>query len=214
MLPALSQAQQCNGFYYLQANKKITMSLTDRKGRPSGSYVYTVSDVKSNGPVMSSKVRSEMFDESGKSVSSSECIMKCNGGTYQMDMKMLLPQQQAEQFKNMDAQTEFYLDYPAVMNTGEVLKEGTFNTNVTNDKGLEMSLEMTITDRNVLAQEQVTTAAGTWQAFKISSRCKVRTRISGIGIPFTIEQTEWFVPSFGVVKTQSKWGGTEITAIQ
>jgi len=36
----------------------------------------------------------------------------------------------------------------------------------------------------------------------------------GIGMPFNIDGTEWYAPGFGVVKTESKNGGTAITAIK
>jgi hypothetical protein len=36
----------------------------------------------------------------------------------------------------------------------------------------------------------------------------------GIGLPaMNMDNTEWFAPGFGIVKTQSKHGGTAITAI-
>ena len=36
----------------------------------------------------------------------------------------------------------------------------------------------------------------------------------GIGVPMNVEGVEFFAPGFGVVKTQSKHGGTEIVAIK
>ena len=36
----------------------------------------------------------------------------------------------------------------------------------------------------------------------------------GIGIPVSTDVTEWFAPGFGIVKTESKGGGTAITAIR
>jgi hypothetical protein len=36
----------------------------------------------------------------------------------------------------------------------------------------------------------------------------------GIGIPFNSDNTEWFAPGVGIIKTQSKYGGTAITAIR
>jgi hypothetical protein len=36
----------------------------------------------------------------------------------------------------------------------------------------------------------------------------------GIGIPINADVTEWYAPGFGVVKTESGGGKTEITAIK
>jgi hypothetical protein len=36
----------------------------------------------------------------------------------------------------------------------------------------------------------------------------------GIGVPMSFDGIEWYAPGFGVVKTESKNGGTAITAIK
>jgi hypothetical protein len=36
----------------------------------------------------------------------------------------------------------------------------------------------------------------------------------GVGIPVNMDGVEWYAPGFGVVKTQSKHGATEISAIK
>ena len=42
----------------------------------------------------------------------------------------------------------------------------------------------------------------------------MKIKTMGIGMPMNIEGVEYFAPGFGVVKTQSKNGGTEIIAIR
>ncbi len=41
------------------------------------------------------------------------------------------------------------------------------------------------------------------EAFKISYNGLFRMQMSGIGIPMNMVVTEWFVPGFGIVKTES-----------
>jgi hypothetical protein len=48
----------------------------------------------------------------------------------------------------------------------------------------------------------------------ITYKSKITIKTMGIGMPFNIEGTEWFAPGFGIVKTESKYGGTAITAIK
>ncbi len=73
---------------------------------------------------------------------------------------------------------------------------------------------MQVTNRKVQAKETVTTSAGTWDCYKITNSTKMKIKTMGIGMPMNIENTEWFAPGFGVVKTESKSGGTAITAIR
>lgn len=206
-------AQSCTNYYYMQNNKTITMTLFNGKGKPNGKYVYKVSDVKTSGGTISSKVESQVMDDKGKTIGGSVANMKCTGGVYMADMKIMMPPQQAGQMKDMDASSEFYLEYPAVMNVGDMLKEGTFTADITNN-GMPMSLEMHVTERKVDGEEDVTTPAGTWKCFRITHTDKLRTKIAGLGIPITMKTTEWFAPGFGIVKTESKWGKSEITTIE
>ena len=73
---------------------------------------------------------------------------------------------------------------------------------------------MDMTNRSVQAKEKVTSPAGNWDAFKITYHSKIKMKIAGIGIPVNTEVTEWYVPDFGIVKTESKYGSTLITAIK
>lgn len=208
------QAQSCNNFYYMQNNKTITMTLFNNKGKENGKYIYKVSDVKTMGNALVSKVESEILDEKGKKFGGSIANMKCSNGMYMADMKVMMPPQQANQMKDMDANSEFYLEYPASLKVGDALKDGSFHADVTDQNGLEMTLEMDIRDRKVVAEETVTTTAGSWNCFRITHTDKLKTRIAGMGIPITLNVTEWFAPGFGIVKTESKWGKSEISSIQ
>jgi hypothetical protein len=207
-------AQGCNNYYYMQNNKTITMTLFNGKGKENGKYIYKVSDVKSNGGTITSRVESQVMDDKGKTIAGSTANMKCTGGMYMADMKVMMPPQQANQMKDLDANSEFYLEYPASIKVGDVLKDGTFNADMTGSNGMEMSLEMHISDRKVVGEETVTTSAGSWKCYRITHTDKLKTKVAGMGIPITINTTEWFAPGFGIVKTESKWGRSEITSIQ
>ena len=107
-----------------------------------------------------------------------------------------------------------YLEYPAVINAGDQLKDGLLNMDYESSGGLKSSIEISITERRVEGKESVTTPAGTWECYRITSKNRITSRIAGIGIPIKMDVTEWFAPGFGVVKTESKTGKTEITSIK
>lgn len=205
--------QDCKNYIYLQANKTIEMTIYNRKGAPDGKQVYKISEVSNSAGTVSARVNSEMFDKKGKSITKASGNYKCTGGMMMIDMKMSIPSQQMEQFKNAEVKAEdVYIEYPANMNVGDQLKDGNFNMDIDNN-GMKQSLSMLISDRKVEGKETVTTTAGTWECYKISSKMRLTIKTMGVGIPINMEQTEWFAPGFGVVKTESKHGGTAITAI-
>lgn len=209
-----SFAQDCKNYIYLQSNKTIEMTIYNRKGEPNGKQVYKIGDVSGSGASVSALVNSEMFDKKGKTITKASGNYKCDGGVMMIDMKMSIPAAQMEQFREAEVKADnVYIEYPANMNIGDQLKDGNISMDVDN-KGLKQSLTMSVTNRKVEGKESVTTSAGTWECYKISSKAKLTIKTAGIGIPMNFEQVEWYAPSFGIIKTESRNGaGTAITAI-
>lgn len=207
-------AQDCNSYYYLQNNKIVEMTIYNKKGDAGGKVIYTVSKVSGNASALTATVNTEMLDKKGKSIAKGANNIKCDNGVMMMDIKMFLPQQQAEMLKETEATaSNVYLDYPATMSVGDKLKDANFNMDM-NTNGMKQSMSMNITDRNVAAKESVTTTAGTWECYKIVYKSNTNIKTMGIGIPFNMDVAEWFAPGFGTVKTESKYGSTVITSIK
>jgi hypothetical protein len=208
-------AQDCSNYYFLQNNKTIEMTISNKTGIETGKMTYIISDSKKNGGSITTTINSEFFDAKGKSISKATNNMKCENGVMQINMKTFIPPPQLEQIKTESTTaSDAYLEYPANMNVGDQLKDGQFNMDYESTSGLKSSIEISITERKVEGKETVTTPAGTWECFKISAKNKIDSKISNIGIPITMSVTEWFAPEFGIVKTESKTGKTEITSIK
>lgn len=208
-------SQDCSNYYYFQDNKTVEMTISNNKGKESGKMIYRISDSKKSGGALSATVKTEFIDNKGKSGMQSTNKVQCVNGVMQMDMKFLIPagQQQQTQAGTATA-TDVYLEYPATMNVGDQLKDGHLALDSESQGGVKSSVEIDITERKIIGKESVTTPAGTWECFKITSKNKITSRIAGIGIPIKMDVTEWFAPGFGIVKTESKGGKTEITSIQ
>jgi hypothetical protein len=212
---AKSISQDCSQYFFLQNNKTIEMTIMNKKGNVSGKNVYTVSNVNSSGNARTATLNSEFFDTKGKSINKSVNNIKCVGGVMMMDMKVFIPAGQTEQMQTGTATAnDVYLEYPVDLKIGDNLKDGHFNMEFANSAGMKSTIDISITERKVEGKESVTTGAGTWECFKISTNNKIISRIAGIGFPIKSSVTEWFAPGFGVVKTESSGGKTEITSIK
>jgi len=206
------ETQNCN-YYYLQNNKTITMGHFDQKNKLIGKNIYKVSGVSKSGSTTSANVKSEFLDKNDKVMGQSTGEMKCKNGQLLIDMKMLLSPQQTSQFQTAEAKGEVVsLEYPLNMNVGQSLSDGFFDMDMKTESGISANLKLEITNRKVKGKESVTTPAGTWEAYKISYSSKVLIKM-GLGIPMKFETTEWFVPDFGVVKTETKSGKSELLSI-
>ena len=131
-----------------------------------------------------------------------------------VDMKMSMPMQQGQNYETDVQADDIYMEYPSSMNVGDQLKDATMHMEMNNASGMKQTIDMEVTDRKVEGKESVTTAAGTWDCYKITQKTKMRIKTMGIGMPMNIETTEWYAPGFGVVKTESKNGKTEIVSVK
>ena len=208
-------SQECSNYYFLQNNKTIEMTISNNKGKESGKMTYVVSDSKKNGSSITATINSEFVDAKGKTITKATNNVKCENGVMQMDMKTFIPPAQVEQMKSGEAKaTDVYLEYPANMNVGDQLKDGQFNMDYESSSGLKSSIEISITERKVEGKETITTSAGTWECYKISAKNRIVSKTAGIGFPIKMDVVEWFAPGFGIVKTESKTGKTEVTSIK
>ena len=207
-------AQDCSKYYFMQENKTVEMTIYNKKGDPNGKQIYNVNGVSNSGGITTANVNTEMFDRKGKSVAKSSGKYECKGGVVMVNMKMMIPSAQMEQFGKADVKADdVYIEYPSSMKAGDALKDANFNIDM-DQGGLKQTLILNISNRKVEGKESVTTPAGTWDCFKISYKAKLTIKTAGIGIPMNIDGTEWYAPDFGVVKTESKQGGTAITSIK
>jgi hypothetical protein len=207
--------QDCSNYYYLQNNKTIQMTISNSKGNETGKLTYTISNSEKSGSSITATLNSEFVGANGKTITKASNEVKCENGVMQMNMKVFVPPAQLEQMKSGTATaTDVYLEYPGNMNVGDQLKDGQFNMDYESTSGLKSSIEISITERKVEGKESVTTPAGTWECYRITSENKIVSKIAGIGIPIRMSVTEWYAPGFGVVKTESKTGKTEITSIK
>ncbi len=207
-------SQECTDFYYMQNNKTIEMTITNKKRKEVGKVAYTVSDVKKSGETVTSTVTSVMINDKGEAGSKATNNIRCVGGIIMMDMKMFIPSAQQEQIGDVSATGQAsFLEYPSNMKEGDVLKDGQFSMDFKTQSGIGAHISIDITKRKVVGKESVTTPAGTWECFKINYHSKLVFKM-GIGLPINSDISEWYAPGFGVVKTESKTGNTEITSIK
>lgn len=229
-----SYAQDCANFLFLRKDQTIEMTIYDKKGEPNGRQVYQVKEVSTTGGNTTGTINSELFDKKGNSKAKASSSVQCTGGDMRIDMKLLLPPQESQQFggsAEVNAQNSF-LSYPNNMKVGDMLPDGYLSIDMSHPTpppggatppgpgapppppGFGKSMTMVINNRKVEGQESITTAAGTWNCFRITYKSRISVKTGPFGIPVNVESTEWYAPGFGIVKTQSKYGGTAITSIK
>jgi len=198
-----SFAQDCKNYYFMTNNAQVQMTIYDKKGKESGVQTWTISDVKNNGAGFSSTVSTVFTDEKGKEITRSSGTYICEGGMLKADIKLSMPQGQAPGTNSGAKMDGAYIEYPSGMAAGQTLKDANFEMD-TETSGMKSHVTFNQTNRKVADKEKITTPAGSWDAYKITydGFFKIKMMI-GIGVPMNMKVTEWFVPGFGIVKSET-----------
>jgi len=188
-------AQNCDQYVYMTKGKTVKYSSANAKGKTVSTMQYAVTAKSGNKATVQSKV----FDDKGKEISSADAEMFCQGNVLKIDMRNLMPSGAGSQFKDMTAKADVsFLTYPAKMQAGQQLEDGDFNMQMFNKDQKMADIAFKISDRKVEASESVTTPAGTFDCFKITYMAFMKTTTFGIGIPITMNMTEWYAPKLGL----------------
>jgi hypothetical protein len=208
-------------YYYLSNNSEVVITMYDRKSKESGKNVYKISEVNKSGNSMSSTLNFNVYDEKGKTITNGAGRFKCHGASIDVDMRMSMPNDQMQTYKDMEIKAaDAYLSYPSSMNAGQSLPDGNFSMEVTSKGNPFSTVTYNVVNRKVTGKEAVSSPAGNWEGYKITSNATMRIKMMGVGIPMNLQITEWFVPGFGVVKTETYnkngklMGSTLLTSIK
>jgi len=208
-------AQDCTNYYYLQKNKTVEFTSYDEKGKAIRKSVSKVSDVTTANGTMTAIVVSESFDENGKSRGKLSLSYKCNGGALVMNLNFDDPKKQGKAAKsdNVVNTSTSSMEYPSGMKVGDHLKDVVMQMEESIGNGKTVVGTSKITDRIVVAKENVTTTAGSWTCLKITY--KTTSTVKGFDMPpQTVTTTEWYVPNFGIVKTELFGTLMELTSLK
>lgn len=197
-------AQDCKNYYYLTNNSTVELTIYDRKGSESGKQTWKIKDVKNQNNGYVSTIESVFTDNKGKESAKSTGTYICSNGILKADMRMAVPQQQMDAYKDMEVRAdEVYIEYPQNMSTGQTLADGVFKMEMYNNNNLSTTINFSQVNRKVEGKENISTPAGSWDAYKISYEGQFKTMIGGISIPMNFKSIEWFVPGFGMVKSET-----------
>ena len=182
------------------------MSMFDKKNEPSGKVVYKV--LSSNGK--EAKVSSKVFSEKGKEVGGGEGTYKCDGNSFSFEMKAMLPGDQAKamNMKDMEVKTNnATINYPSNMMVGTTLPDNEFTADTYSGTMKLMGMSFKVNNRKVEGKETITTPAGTFDCFKITSNQDIKAIFN-----INMQMTEWFSPNVGVVKTEAYRKGALVSS--
>lgn len=192
-------AQDCVPYYAVNQGTVIEMASYDKKEKLTGTTVQTVKEVKTAGARTEWTIGTVSKDDKGKEISSGDLRMSCEAGIFKMDMKNFIDQATLESFEGMEVTMDATdLDYPSVLGAGQELKDGSITLKVSSSGMNVMNMVVKIYDRKVVAVEDVTTPAGTFSCYKMTSTIETKNMFTMV-----VRSTDWIAKNVGTVRSES-----------
>ncbi len=193
---------QCNSFYVIDEGTAWTYENFNSKGKTTGKNEQKVTAFKKTTSGYIATVNSTLWDEKGKKVTEGELELTCDNGTFIMDMRKFIPEEQQKAFSSYEMKIESEnLELPSKLSVGQTLKNGSVTLSAVGSP-VPMKITVNITDRKVEAKESITTPAGTFECYKISSKSNTQMKM-GINMNMNFSGTEWIAENVGMVKSES-----------
>ena len=197
-------SKDCTSFYWFKKGAVAVFNEYDKNGKKFASTTTTVTDVRSEGKA----TIAEFTSTSGESSKDFKGKYKCEGDKVMMDIgSMFKDNEMSKGGMTMEMSNTGWLVFPLNMKTGDNLEETPFEMKGMRNGKTVMTMTSTVNSRKVDAKEKVTTPAGSWDAFKITEVRTMEISMQGMDKKIAGPATSyvyWFVPGFGVVKTELK----------
>lgn len=204
-------SSDCSGLFFFKEGTMTVMTSYNEDGKVQGSSKTTYQKLTKTPTGLTIFALSENFDKKGKSQGKNEYSISCDKGTLYFDMKSMMPQQQAEAYKDFEMTVEGVdKEMPFELKPGSSLKDANVKFTFKSKSGPPMpmmNMEVKITNRKVEAQENITVPAGTFNCIVISEDVEVKTMFS-----LKMKSKTWFSPEAGTVRTNSYKENGKLTA--
>ncbi|WP_430816024.1 TapB family protein [Carboxylicivirga sp. RSCT41] len=199
-LPFLTaNGQDCKAYIPYEEGTVTEIRNYDKKGKTVGVVTQTVTAVEHKGNNTTFSVHQVYEDPKSKDeIVETDISFKCVDGTFYIDMSGYLDQKQMEAYEGMEVKLLMdEINIPSSYEVGDKLKDGYIRMEITGGP-MPMNMTVSIENRKVLAEEKVTTEAGTFDCIKISQDIVTKAFVN-----MTINSVEWYAEGVGVVRSET-----------
>ncbi len=192
-------AQECEPFFLVNEGAVRETASYDKKDKLTGTSIQTVKEIKTEGSRTDWTIGTVSKDAKGKELSSGDLHMSCEGGIFKMDMRNFIDEETMKGFEGMEITMDATdLDYPGALAPGQVLSNGDITIKVSSQGMPVMTMVVKVYDRKVEAVEDITTPAGTFTCYKLTSTIETKTMFTIIA-----KSTDWIAMKVGSVRSES-----------
>jgi len=192
-------AQDCVPYYPVKEGIVREMASYDKKDKLTGTTIQTVKEIKTTGNITEWTIGTVSKDDKGKELSAGDLHMTCEAGIFKMDMRNFVDDETLKAYEDMEVTMDATdLDFPGDLSVGQTLKDGSITIKISSQGMSMMTMVVKIYDRKVEAIEDITTPAGTFSCYKMTSTIESKTMFTIIA-----KTTDWMAKNVGSVRSET-----------
>jgi len=201
--PATNACSDCELF---KQGVQYTTTAYDANGKVTSTNASTVNKITTAGDNTSADITTISTRADGKGGDTVNFQITCTNDKIMFDLKsMMMNSSSSMAAKGMTMTMEgSALEYPNALSVGTALADGLITMTMNKNGAAMGTTVMKIYNRKVAAQESKTTAAGTFDCYKISQSMDATTSFGTMKFPTqTLSSTEWFCHKDGMIRNES-----------
>ncbi len=199
-LSGLNLYSQCtDGFFPFKEGVSFEQTAYDKKGKEQGKTNSKVLSIENSSAI----VENTFFDKKGEEVANGEYTIICEGNVIKMDFNNFIPKQMLDQYGNAEITVEGdFITIPDELESGQILPDGS-GTVIIRASGIDIKMDIEITDRKVEKAETLSTSAGSFDTYKILQKTLVKMNLMGMNKTTESLSASWFAKGAGMIKNES-----------
>lgn len=191
---------QCtDSFFAFKEGASFEQTSFDKKDKPLGRTVSTVTSTTNNEALVSNKI----YDHKDKLLTEATYKVLCTGNSIQYDFESFVPSETFSQYGSAEISVEGdIISIPNNLSIGQTLEDG--KGIITIDmSSMKMNMAMLLNNRKVELKEKLTTKAGTFECYKITQSTSVTMDMMGMKRTTETSSASWFTKGVGLVRTEN-----------
>jgi hypothetical protein len=193
-------AQECPMYFPDEVGTIREIRSYDQRNRLTSIVRHEILDKVVADNSIRVKVRATSYDRKESEVHSGDLEFICEDGVFTFDLRDYLDPSMIASYEEMGVDiTGTNLVYPAIMNVGANLPDGSVQMVVKSGGATLLTVSVNISNRKIEAREQITTDAGTFMCYKITYDVASRAGF----INSNSSAIEWIAAGAGPVRTET-----------
>ena len=191
-IPVIAQ-DDCSSFYPFDEGVTFQITSYGKNKKVAAITDFLVAEATSNFATFKSFLR----DKDGEVLNEATFTMSCQDDGIVVDMESLVNPNLLENYRDFETEISgTQIVIPNNLHVGQELPDARMDMRV-DMSGINIKMEVTMTDRRVLGIESVTTRAGTFECYVIGY-----TNTVNMGINRTTTAKQWIARGVGMVKQE------------